>query len=102
MMTEAENNLERKPQQTINNSPQIHFLAINLVLVKVQQVHCARHSFVPILLALHHTAIVQQTLQQPRHGSDKRLARLPPHWVIRLNSFQQTESSNEKPHFVVN
>lgn len=49
------------------NVPQIHFLAIDFRFVEIQQVHSARHAFVAILVALHHTAIVQQAFQQSRH-----------------------------------
>lgn len=49
------------------NVPQIHFLAIDLALVEIQQVNGARHALVAILLALHDIAIVQQPFQQSRY-----------------------------------
>lgn len=72
-------------------SPHVHLLPVDFVVVKVEQVDGAGHAFVAVFVALHHAAVVQQTLEQPRHGRDERRARLAPRGILRLDAFQKAE-----------
>lgn len=55
-----------------------------------QEIYCAAHPFVTVLISLHYVAVIKQPLQQPRHRIYESCATFPPHWVIGAHSFQQT------------
>lgn len=81
-------------------SPHVHLLPVDFVVVKVEQVDGAGHAFVAVFVALHHAAVVQQALEQPRHGRDERRARLAPRGILRLDAFQQAEGYRKKHKLV--
>lgn len=72
------------------NLPQIHFLAVNLVLVEIEEIDGARHALAAILHALHHVTVVVQPLQQPRHRRHERAAHVNPRRVVRLQALQNS------------
>lgn len=69
---------------------QVHLAPVDLVLVEVQQIDGARHALVAVLLALHHAAVVQQALQQPRHRCDEGGAGHAPRRILGGDALVQT------------
>lgn len=76
--------------------PDVHFAAIDVILVESQQVHRTGHSLVTILVAVHHGPVIQQQFQQLGDGMNELDSLIPPQRSGLLDSVQQAAIPGEE------
>ena len=59
-------------------------------LMTHQQVDSAADALVDVVVTLHDTAVVEESLEQSRHGRHEGSATLTPHRVVTAHTLQQS------------